>query len=627
MAALAALSLDCRVARVAGTERGGAVAVATITPAVAPSPKPAGSARWAPFHQLRPRIGPRIGDRTAALFEGRRVLLGDAGEATRETSPAPEPLDDLALVPTDARTYLVGISRHYLYRFDDPLGAPTVLAAFDGADGIGSVPNAAVVWIDGRPRFLDVLEGKEIDPPASLGAKKLLDVAFRSPQHGVAGFGWQQGGERDHVAMTHDGGKTWEKLAERYFQRFSFQGDDIVLDGSARVDFSGKSIGALDAAGGPPHLRWLRSPGPLGDLTPLREAVDNGYRADAGSALVAVIGGKDYLSYILQVDLETGALRDYASAGGRCQLAALDEARLWLGCVGPGESGRWKLYVVERSMAAIRRALAGGPPIAEGKTTGDEPSLQGSTRGAALVWTYMANPIGGTWTDEFVAVLPDGAKHAFERNGEHHRDRGANAATADGGYVELLDGHVEWRRGDGDRIVLPEIHAGEACHGSLNFFGEATRGHVRFNQGACVVDQPLVPGAQATVQVFAPPEDAAFSGQHGVATLVHGATRAWTTEDGGKTWDELVLPPQLDAQRFGATASEVGFFLGVPRWGFQRVGWGAARLGLGPGARRRAPHREVNQRSASAAAAMVRSMSASPCAAPRNAASYIEAGQ
>src|SRR5262245_22483429 len=129
---------------------------------VAPHPTAAPSlaaARWVSGGGAT-AIGPALKDGVLVLVGGRRALVARDGTVKSETVPAPEPILEAVEVPTakgDRR--IVGRGAHGIYRFDEPLGAPTLLARSEvELAGIGGGPALCAVWDTQSdvPRFLDI---------------------------------------------------------------------------------------------------------------------------------------------------------------------------------------------------------------------------------------------------------------------------------------------------------------------------------------------------------------------------------------------------------------------------------------------------------------------------------------
>ncbi|WP_437752953.1 hypothetical protein [Sorangium sp. So ce1389] len=330
-----------------------------------PSPE-ALRARWVDASGAT-AIGPRVPGGTIALLGGRRVLVASDGAARPETAPCPEPLLELALVPSAAGARLVGRGVHGVYRFDDPLGAPALLARSETELlRIGGGPAVVAVWdaASDLPAFLDVETGQPRALPG-LPALPLRAIAFRDLQQGAGLF------EAAGLAVTADGGASWRPVAPppgadgqqadpAALLRFSglrLRGDDLLASApgaalppgqrEALIRVAEARLAPLPPApsapptpptpptpstpptpptpaerapgAGAPLLTWVDATG----RHPLEAAIASGARG-AGSAIAASHG------LLARVDLGSGALLELARFGRGS----------WVSACGAGRAGR-----------------------------------------------------------------------------------------------------------------------------------------------------------------------------------------------------------------------------------------------------------------------------------------------
>lgn len=257
-------------------------------------------------------IGPELPEGTLVLLGGRRAILHQDGTLEPEKTPSPEPLFGAALVATSAGNRLVAHSKTRLYRLDEPLGAPTLLATGQGdVDSIARIaagPALVAVWQttpEVPPIMLDPLTGaqKGFEGWPSV---RVADMAFRTPREGAVLF------DVLGLAITTDGGKTFRApTAERadhvaYVKRLARRGDRVfaLRDGYSGAIDAAKGRMALLVSEGPPAapmLRWIAKTG----LDPLRLAVDRGARGvPRDTAFVAAS------SLLARVRLDSGAVTD-----------------------------------------------------------------------------------------------------------------------------------------------------------------------------------------------------------------------------------------------------------------------------------------------------------------------------
>lgn len=412
-------------------------------PAVAAAPAPPTSARWIRGGGAT-RVGPDVEGGTLLLLGGRRALVGRDGRVRGESAAAPEPIHELALVPAPSGRIVVGRGLHDVYRFDDPVGAPRLLARSELAlASIGAGPGSVAVWDQqsDSPRFLDVAAGA-LRPPATLPLLPLRAIAFRSPTEGAAVF--QVAG----LAATTDGGATW-RLAQSATPGDALRVNGIRLRGDelraymyaegrdARVDVAAARLDVIDEpppeAGDARMLRWVRTTG----RDPLEAAIASGVALGGGGALVASHG------LLARVDLTTGLVEDiaeFAHGGGvnSCSVARAG-SDVYIGCAlsedaDPNLYDPFGVLVVparEGSLTAPRPALV----------RNGEAELRVSPSGGAM----LLSPCGADDEGSACVHQPDG-KWATIPIDVELLERGAGP---------LADGRVAFVRGvvDGDEIV------------------------------------------------------------------------------------------------------------------------------------------------------------------------------
>ncbi|WP_129351489.1 hypothetical protein [Sorangium cellulosum] len=372
-------------------------------------------------------IGPDVPGGTLALVGGRRVLVASDGAVRPETAPCPEPLLELALVPTVAGARVVGRGTRGVYRFDDPLGAPVLLAR-SGTEllRIGGGPSVVAVWDASAelPSFLDVDTGQPRTLPG-LPALPLRAVAFRDLQQGAGLF------EAAGLAVTADGGASWRPVtpARRATGRAEAEGrsdraapvrhEDPVADPAAPLHVSdlrlrGGELRALlhgagapaghgagapagereavvlvaearlapgssapDPAEGAPLLRWIHETG----RAPLEVAISGGAAAGAGAAIAASHG------LLARVDIASGAPRDLVVFGrgsgvGACGVGRAGRAA-WIACaLGDEASDRPHDPFGVRRIELAGGRLGGAPPVV---LRSGEAALRVSPSGGAML--------------------------------------------------------------------------------------------------------------------------------------------------------------------------------------------------------------------------------------------------
>jgi hypothetical protein len=415
------------------------------SPAAVATPPPL-AARWVRGGGAT-AVGPAVSGGTMVLLGGRRALVKGDGAVRPETVSAPEPLLDLLEVPTASGPRLVGHGMRGVYRFDDPLGAPVVLARSDDRiDRIGAGPGLVAVWIarSDLPRFLELDTGRQREWKG-LPAPPLRALAFVDPRRGAGIF------EAVGLAITADAGATWKVAAP------SRAGDGLHVTGLRRrgggtlrafghadgpdgaVELAGAALGPLELAtppaGEPPLLRWIR----VTRRDPLEAAATGGLDLPSGGALVASHG------LLGRVDLAAGALVD---------LVAFAEGK-WVGPCGSGRSGPtgWiactlsdehkgsvydpfgvlKLVLGDRTPAPDRPVLM----------RNGEAELRVSPSGGAM----LLKPCSNEETGDACVRQPDGAWKTIAGNVDLD-ERGAGP---------LADGRVAFLRGISENDVAEEI--------------------------------------------------------------------------------------------------------------------------------------------------------------------------
>ncbi|UQA59985.1 hypothetical protein [Polyangium aurulentum] len=300
------------------------------TPAAHPedaaAPLPA-RARWVRSGGAT-RIGPSLPQGTMVLLGGRRALVHPDGSVTPERVPTPEPLYDIVLVPAPGGDRLIGHGKHTVYRFDDPLGAPTALVGtLDRVeiDHIGAGPGVLVVWGVFWARYNDPAPPMVVDVVTGEASKlvgwpevRLRDIAFRTMNEGAALF------EGLGLGITRDGGKTFGspvtdkpeqgRLFERLSRRgdaFSARRDDVHAPSfHAAIDLASGRVAAFsrETSGLSPTLAWIARTA----TDPLAAAVAEGSLDRNGKLVIGVDG------VAARVDPETGAV---------VEIAVFDEAK------------------------------------------------------------------------------------------------------------------------------------------------------------------------------------------------------------------------------------------------------------------------------------------------------------
>ena len=540
-----------------------------VSSAVAlPAPAAAEVARWV-LTGGATRVGPQLARGTLVLLGGRRALVRTDGGVESEVAPAPEPLDGIVLVPTAGGDRLIGHGRRGVYAFEDPLGAPTVLAHDPSASllRIGAGPGWIAVWGDAgeaMPVVLDAVTGAErkVEGWPAVGIE---DVAFRSVHEGAVIFGGLG------VAVTVDGGATFrqpsvESVTDRTgLSHLSRRGDDLrASDGASTypLDLAGARMGPLldDAVPTEPTLRWIVTTG----LDPLAVAVAHGIRGvPRETALVA------YPGLLARVRLDTGAIVEvagepFAESIPRSKHAPCDLARRGgqgiLLCAGQdlrsfplaGELGRWHPAIGPHGLDEYAPRPRFGP--------GGGVAFRGHGAAAGPTAIYV---LGGGEALETVRVpVPEG------------REIEQIAPLADGRLAWLADPQPSSRDlhfviGDaaGATRVLPPFEVGEvpervAVLALEEGIDEALHAVLSVNGKQLTVRQPLR-GGDAEVELIT--GWVLVRDGHGMR-LDDGLS---ISEDGGARWASAPGPSKA---AYGRAVGENGLQVD----GHLRVGWGGA---------------------------------------------------
>ncbi|MBI4955750.1 MAG: hypothetical protein HY908_27270 [Myxococcales bacterium] len=533
-----------------------------------------------------------IGADSLYLLGGRRVLVAPDGTARSERVSAPEPLRELAAVPTAHGAVLVGRGASgIVYRFGDPLGAAE-RALLRAESLIGSAPGLVVVDAAGRAELYDVESGAPAELEG-LPTAPLAGLSFVDASRGVALF-------RDAgLAATGDGGTTWRRVpvplgarVRGLALRAGMPAVEVVSNAGSRhlaIDVPAGRLLAIDAPDRRPLDTWLRAGG--GD--PLVLAVEGGVRASAGGALVVAAdfapestgGHRSSGGLAARVDLATGVVLETVATAASCRLAPRDPSTLWAACGEPGAVQA--LRAVPRELAALERTRLAASPVelrippsatllvADGGTAlVDRPCDNGPgsslcVRTATRAWTTVARPpelgaapaasaLGTETGAPTIAVLPDG-RIAFLTG----LDGSARAVPlpqllSDGQVSALPSPKLDGRE-------IPRLAGSIAVDESGALCFVVTAGAVAYSVR---VDDS---GAPARVRPIAGASVALLHGRHGIA-LGRGVS---ISGDTGATWREVEAPGGLRAEaRAGAQGplaalSELGARVGE-HW---LVGW------------------------------------------------------
>ncbi len=588
----------------------------------APSP-PVTPARWIATGGAT-RVGPETPRGLLVLIGGRRALVDEAGVATLERAPSPEPLIEVTEVPSPAGARLVARGQHGVYRLDDPLGAPTTLAWSEvPLARLGAWPGLGVVWdvASPEPRFLDVATG-EVRAAPRLPELPIVAVAFRDAKEGAAVF------EGAGPSVTTDGGATWRPLAVG-----ASPGDALHVTGlragggalrafahadgrEADVDPARASIGRFElpgsAAGDPPIVRWARTTG----RDPVDAAVVAGVPTAAGEALVASHG------LVARLDPASGAVIgvfELARGTGMnaCALARAGRTA-WIACA-----------LTERSAGDLYDPFGVFHVDLAGKIGPDRPTLarngEAELRVSPSGGAMLIAPCSADEPGEACVRQPDGKWRTV--------DLEADAELADHGAGPLADGRFVLLRGltDGDeggeparagggprpRLVVVDAAGKErelapvawsSPAGPLRVespIEEDEEGAIRFalSDGETAATFAVGPGAEtATPLRIAGATRVRLHAGRGIAV---GEGRVLASVDAGATFVEVAAPPAVReaASRVARAADDPGALavgeLGARIEGFVRLGWGpdaalpgeAARGGAQLEARTRPPER------------------------------------
>jgi hypothetical protein len=546
-------------------------------------------------------VGPSVAQGTLVLVSGRRALIDPQGAMLVEKVPSPEPLEELLLVPTAAGLRLIGLSPQALYRIDDPLGAPTLLARTrDRIRRAGAGPGFVAMWTSGyeRPIFVDVETGKT-RAVAGLPTLPLQAIAFLDLNQGAAVF------EAAGLAVTRDGGASWAIAAapdstsrmlglrrrgdalraftynydrwERDTRRKSYD-PSLELIGAGRevqrylaamwpgdalrsttyddeepdaaIDVAGARVLRQEsprvAANEPPLRRWLRFTG----SDPLMLAARSGVELPSGGALVARNG------LLGRVDLRTGALTELGEFANNPSPSACAIGRVgpsaWVAC------SLTEYPKIDEPFGVFRVPLDGPKLVAEPPVLvqSREHEFIASPSGGAM----LVSPCAPEGSDDDVCVRgPDGAW------------RPVRVGVTDGrGIGPLADGRVAILRGlDGDEdedsgeaasapqpiqvVLIDQAHNEQVLppitipisqeHLMVQSGIQEGPDHVLHfvlgnNDSALAVAQPIARGS-AVVQTI---PGARVARIHAGRGLAFGPGHVLASIDGGNIWSEIPGP-------------------------------------------------------------------------------------
>jgi hypothetical protein len=549
-------------------------------------------------------VGPRVSSGTLVLLGGRRAIVSDDGAVRSETAPCPEPLLELAHVPApNGERRLVGRGVHGIFRFDDPLGAPTTLARSEvELRSLGVGPGLIAVWDlqSELPRFLD-LETGQPKPMANLPGLPARAMRFLTLTEGAAVF------HGAGLATTVDGGVTWRPAAE------AARGDALKVNGlrvrngglrafmhpegrDAAIDIAGSQMGPFDEVTvpteEPPLLRWIR----ITRRDPLEAAVTGGILAPAGGAFVASHG------LFARVDLGTGLLLELTEFAHGSGVNACATARAagtaWVGCA-LSEENEADLYdpFGVLGVALSGRLVAERPAIAR---NGEAELRVSPSGGVMFVAACNAEEPGdacvrqpdGRWitfevdvnlTERGVGPLADGRiaylRGLYERDDSPDTEaeesqgppiRAPYVVTADATGVEHRLAPSIWSgRASGDFKVQGYVQEDEGR--AVHFLVSNDEGVFAFVQGPN--------GANTSFQKVPAVRHARLRGDQGIAV---GGRKIKASLDGGRSWTDVEAPEriaqalerigELDDTAFAVT--EVGAKIGSQL----RLGWGPAEV-------------------------------------------------
>ena len=549
-------------------------------------------------------VGPKVASGTLVLLGGRRAVVAPDGTVRGETTPCPEALIELVEVPAQSgERRLVGRGLHGIFRFDDPLGAPTLLAHSEvELRGLGTLPGLVAVWDlqSELPRFLDLETGA---PKAFTGLPVLpaRAIRFLTPKEGAAIF------HASGLATTVDGGTSWRPVDD------AGRGDALRMNGlhvrdgalraflhaegrDAAIDPAQARLGPFDevpAPGGePPLLRWIR----ITRRDPLEAAVTSGVLSPAGGAVVASHG------LLARVDLTSGVLLELTefARGNGVNACAAAQARgtAWIGCA-LSEENEADLYdpfgVLGISLTG--QLTADRPAIAR---NGEAELRVSPSGGVMFVAACSADEAGdacvrqpdGRWVtfkvdvnliERGVGPLADGriayVRGLYERDDPPGTDaeedrqgppvRAPYVVIADASGTEHRLAPSLWSgRASGDFTVQGYVQE-DLDHGA-HFMVSNEEGIFAFVQGPN--------GVSPSFQKVTAARHARLRGDHGAAV---GARKLKVSLDGGRSWADVETPERVaraldqvgeldDPSAFAVT--EVGTKIGS----LLRLGWGPA---------------------------------------------------
>lgn len=596
---ISAVLIACATASACAEAPPPAPAVARVE--APPAPPPPLAARWVDAGGWT-SVGPRTSRGTLILLGGRRAIVLPDGTLEAEKAPAPEALTEIVTVSTPGGARMVTCGAHGIYRLDDPLAAPVLIARAEARiSRIGAGPGALAVWLEGSdlPRFLDVDTGTE-RAMAQLPELPLRSVEFLDAKRGAGVF---------HVlglAVTLDGGASW-RLASAAKPKDTLDISRVLREGDAlrasppgdgptgAVDLDGARLGPLEppavAASDPAILRWIRTT----NRDPLEVAAAGGVDHPSGSALVASQG------LIARVDLKTGAIAELLEiARGRwapCNVGRASSAA-WLACTLPETAGGQALY---DPFGVMRLSLD------EPKLTPDKPALLRNGEAELRV-----SPSGGAMLASACKNDDQGQACVKQPDGSW---RTVNAFTdlAERGTGALADGRIAFLQGlfdgdDGDAGAAEEEEDGAGSKRlHVSIVGPAgkvralapipfktSRGHVRVQSPIeeesdhslhFVIEDgdgphAVILGAGRETAIVQRVPDAVEARLHAGRGIAVGEGHVLASLDGGASWNAVPAPPAaLDAARVIASGSEPPETLAVSEVGAKvgpmiRLGWG-----------------------------------------------------
>jgi hypothetical protein len=588
-----------------------------------PAPPPLPPARWVESGGATV-IGPVLESGTLVLVGGRRALVTRDGTLRPETTPAPEPLQEIVEVPVaGGRRKLVARGDHGVFRLDDPLGPVHPLTRSESdLRALGAGAGAVAVWTYGSdvPRFLDVETGRT-KSLATLPPLPLRAVAFRNEKEGAGIF------EGVGLATTADGGATWKTAAE------SVLGDGLRVIGvrvrgdalrafvydegrDAPIDAAAAKLGMLadEPAPGnvPPLLRWIRAT----HRDPLALAANSGVELPGRIALVASHG------LLARVDLATGLVTtatEFARGTGLgpCQLAHAGSSAFIACAVSEDEKGdfydpfgvmrvpldRPELEVerpalVRNGESDMRASPSGGVMLMSACASDEEG--EACVRKPDGTWQTLRSELG--LIDRGAGPLGDG-RVAFFRNmydgdtpSGHTRERDDEAEERGEGALPGEEGHESSEIPESERVYIATFDASgkEERLATLAFrpMGEmrimspleegpdhTLHAIISDDEGIYAVAQPV--GAHDIASTPERLTGIAGARIHGGRGLGAGEERVQASIDGGKAWREVLLPERVrkDLGDIAGVLDDPSIF-NVSEVGAQldrhlRIGWGA----------------------------------------------------